>query len=49
MKDVCLLYASKVAEGFDHKHSAGPGFRPDTISESMANAMLLLLARHLQK
>jgi hypothetical protein len=30
-----------------HKHSIGPGFRPETVNESMANAMLTLLAMHL--
>jgi len=37
-----------IEEEILNSHSFGPGFAPETITESMANAMLLLLAKHLE-
>ena len=37
-----------ISEEILKKHSLGPGFNPDTVDESMANAMLILLVKHLE-
>lgn len=38
-----------IAEDILATHSIGPGFRPETMTESMADAMLILLAGHLKR
>jgi hypothetical protein len=46
---MAYIAPGEISEEILNKHSAGPGFTPEQISEDMANAMLTLLLAHLER